>query len=94
MNALIGAVVGALLSAPLAFFFGLERSRHERLEEKRALVIADPSRLLFEVQDTFSHWAHLSLHSEPYEHVANLAPWSRRVCEVKDGSGCPGYSAC
>jgi hypothetical protein len=73
MDALIGVVVGALLTAPLTYFFGLERSRHERLEEKRALVIAELSRLLFEVQDNFSHWSHLSsfFPDEPYERVAD-----------------------
>src|SRR5215204_5795046 len=71
MDAFIGAVVGALLSAPLAFFFGLERSRHERLEERRALVIAELSRLLFEVQDNFAHWANLSFLPKNYESMAD-----------------------
>lgn len=69
MDAFIGAVVGALLSAPLAFFFGLERSRYERFEERRALVIAELSGLVFEVQNNFYHWANVSLHAGTNERV-------------------------
>lgn len=60
VTALITAVVGAVVGGSVAYFFGLHRSRKERLEEKRAEVIAELSRLLFEVQDSYLHWTTLS----------------------------------
>lgn len=54
--AAVGALVGALVASLLAYFLGLRRSRYERLEEKRAEVIAELSRLLFEVQNKYVHW--------------------------------------
>ncbi len=38
---LITAVVSLIVGRPLAYFIALERSRRERLEEKRAGVIAE-----------------------------------------------------
>lgn len=60
MNAIVAAVAGAviatLLGGPVAYLLGLRRSRYERLEEKRAEVIAELSRLLFEVDEKHFHW--------------------------------------
>lgn len=60
MNAIAAAVAGAaiatLLGGPVAYLLGLRRSRYERLEEKQAEVIAELSRLLFEVDEKHFHW--------------------------------------
>jgi hypothetical protein len=48
--ALITAVVTLVVSGPVAFYFGLQRSRYERLYEQRALVIAKLCELLAAVQ--------------------------------------------
>jgi hypothetical protein len=50
--ALITGLITLLVSGPLAYYFGLQRSRHERLDEQRALVIAELSRLLWRFQMT------------------------------------------
>lgn len=59
-NTLITAFVTIVVGGPLAYFIGLERSRRERLEEKRAEVIAGLYRHFYLVQDAFYHWSHLS----------------------------------
>jgi hypothetical protein len=59
-NTLITAFVTLLVGGPLAYVIALERSRHERLEEKRAEVIAELYRHFYLVQDAFWHWSHLS----------------------------------
>jgi len=59
-NTLITAIVALLVGGPLAYFIGLQRSRRERLEEKRAEVIAELFRHFYLVQDAFYRWSHLS----------------------------------
>jgi hypothetical protein len=50
--ALITALITLVVSGSVAFFFGLQRSRQERLDEERAVVIAELSRLLGRFQVT------------------------------------------
>ena len=59
-NTLITAVVTLVVGGPVAYFIGLQRSRRERLEEKRAEVIAELFRHFYLVQDAFYHWSNLS----------------------------------
>jgi len=53
MDAVLSALVVAVLGGPIAYFLGVHRTRLERLEEKRAEVIARLSELLFEVQQGY-----------------------------------------
>ena len=56
MATIVAAVVGAVVAGLVAYFLGLQRSRYERLEEKRAEVLAEMSGLLFDVEDRFRRW--------------------------------------
>jgi len=53
----------------VAYFLGLRRSRFERLEEKRAEVLAELSGLLFEVEDRYRTWYAPSLRSPEAGHT-------------------------
>jgi len=57
----VSVVVGALMAGVIAYFLGLRRSRFERLEEKRAEVLAELSGLLFDVEDRYKKWYEPSL---------------------------------
>ncbi len=59
-NTLIAAVVTFVVGGPVAYYFGLQQSRRQRLEEKRAEVIAGLFRHFYLVQDAFFHWSTLS----------------------------------
>lgn len=65
MTTIIAAIVGALITAVVSgivlYIFGIEQSRYERLEQKRAEAITELSRLLFVVQDNYHHWSYQSL---------------------------------
>ena len=52
MDAITAALITLVVSGPVAYFFGLQRSRQERLDEERARVIAELSRLLWRFQMT------------------------------------------
>lgn len=65
----IGAVSGALISVVLGYFLGLRLSRFERLEEKRAEVLAELSGLLFDVEDKYQKWYAPSLRSPEAGHT-------------------------
>jgi hypothetical protein len=41
MDPWITALITLVVSGPVAFYFGLQRARHERLDEERAQVIAE-----------------------------------------------------
>jgi hypothetical protein len=58
-DTLISAIVALLVSGPVAYVVGLAQSRRQRLEERRAEVIAELFRLLYIVQDAFIKWSHL-----------------------------------
>lgn len=53
---IVAAVAGALIGSLIAYFLGLQRSRYERLEERRAEVLAELSRLMFEVDEKYFSW--------------------------------------
>lgn len=55
------ALLLALLPTSLAYFLGLRHRRFERLEEKRAEVLAELSGLLFDVEDRYRTWYEPSL---------------------------------
>jgi hypothetical protein len=65
----IGGVAGALVSVVLGYFLGLRRSRFERLEEKRAEVLAELSGLLFDVEDKYQKWYAPSLRAPQAGHT-------------------------
>ena len=58
-NTLITVVVTFVVSGPLAYFIGLAQSRRQRLEDRRAEVIAELVRHLYIVQNAFYKWSHL-----------------------------------
>ena len=64
-------LVGALLASVVAYFLGLRRSRFERLEEKRAEVLAELSGLLFVVEDRYRKWYTPSLRSPEAGHTTD-----------------------
>lgn len=57
----IATIIAAVAGALVAYFLGLRSSRYERLEEKRAEVLAELSGLLFEVEDRYRKWYSPSL---------------------------------
>jgi hypothetical protein len=57
-DTLITAIVALLVSGPVAYVVGLAQSRRQRLEERRAEVIAELFRHLYIVQDAFHKWSH------------------------------------
>lgn len=60
--------MSALVAGVVAYFLGMRRSRFERLDEKRAEVLAELSGLLFDVEDKFEKWYSPSLRSPQAGH--------------------------
>ena len=58
-DTLITVVVTLVVGGPLAYVIGLAQSRRQRLEDRRAEVIAELFRHLYIVQDAFYKWSHL-----------------------------------
>jgi hypothetical protein len=58
-DTLITVVLTLVVSGPLAYVIGLAQSRRQRLEDRRAEVIAELFRHLYIVQDAFYKWSHL-----------------------------------
>ena len=58
-DTLITVIVILVVGGPLAYFIGLAQSRRQRLEDRRAEVIAELFRHLYIVQDAFIKWSHL-----------------------------------
>jgi hypothetical protein len=56
---LITAIVTLVVGGPVAYVIGLAQSRRQRLEERRAEVIAELFRQLYIVQDAFFKWSQL-----------------------------------
>jgi hypothetical protein len=56
---LITAIVTLVVGGPVAYVIGLAQSRRQRLEDRRAEVIAELFRHLYIVQDAFYKWSHL-----------------------------------
>lgn len=67
----MSVVAGALVAGVVAYFLGLRRSRFERLDERRAEVLAELSGLLFEVEDKYRTWYAPSLRSPEAFHTAD-----------------------
>jgi uncharacterized protein (DUF58 family) len=58
-------IIGGVVGAALTYYFGLRKSRFERLEERRAEVLAELSGLLFEVENKYRKWYLPSLRPSP-----------------------------
>ena len=57
MDAIVGALITAVVGGPLLYLLGHRRLRYERLYEKRAEVIARPSELLYLMQRGMTSWS-------------------------------------
>src|SRR5215217_6625457 len=57
---LITAIVTLVVGGPVAYVIGLAQSRRQRLEERRAEVIAELFRHVYVLQDAFFHWSYLN----------------------------------
>jgi len=60
MDAVITAIVTAVLTGSGGYFWGIRRRKHERLDDRRASVLSRLGRLMYEVQRTFLDMAHSS----------------------------------
>jgi hypothetical protein len=56
MDAVVAALITAVVGGPLVYLLGNRRLRYERLYERRAEVIAKLSELLFEMQRSLLQW--------------------------------------